>query len=264
MSSTTPPLLVQPLRLAGPGDPRLITTPLTAVHGWSRAHTPDGGLRLTSPCRTAVLTGDGAAGRAGTWTVHGHSGPGTDPLWRATFGPGTPAEITAAFCTVLADGLRTRHRDYLLGGPHYRPDTPASVLADRGWRPDQAPKGFHDQAAPDHTAVYRHRVGHQPHDAEVAGLAPPSWSMLGGDPQHPSWRAEFTIGLPFYPLVHAARAFSSTSPVQRRVGDIPTRHLALVTVRRPSRSTPARPMPPAWSGPSTPPASRPAPAARRR
>ncbi|WP_405363826.1 DUF317 domain-containing protein [Kitasatospora sp. NBC_00085] len=219
---------------------------------------------LTSPCRTAVLTGEGPSGQPGAWTVLGYSSPSSEPLWRATFGSGTPAEITAAFTTVLADGLRTRHRDYLLGGPHYRSDTPASVLADRGWRPDQAPKGFHDQVAPDHTAVYRHRVGHQPHDAEVAGLAPPSWSMLAGDPKHPSWRAEFTIGVPFYPLVHAALAFSDTAPVQRLVGEIPTRHLALVTVRRPPGSNRSHPMPAAWPSPSTPTASRPAPAARRR
>ncbi|KOV12328.1 hypothetical protein ADK60_31940 [Streptomyces sp. XY431] len=261
---STVPLLVQPLRLAGPGDPLLAVTPLADVHGWSRDHAPDGAARLTSPCRTAVLTGEGPTGQPGAWTVRGYASPGSEPLWRASFGPGTPAEITAAFVTVLADGLRTRHRDYLRGGRQYHPDTPASVLADRGWRPDQAPKGFHDQVAPDHTAVYRHRVGYQSHDVEVAGLAPPSWSMLAGDPKHPSWRADFTIGVPFYPLVHAARAFSDTAPVQRLVGDIPTRHLALVTVRRPSRSTPTRPMPPAWPGPSTPPASRPAPAARRR
>ncbi|MEE1786920.1 DUF317 domain-containing protein [Streptomyces sp. SP17BM10] len=262
MSAITP-LLVLPLRLAGSGDGRLITAPLATVHGWSRTQTPDGTVRFTSPCRTAVLTAEGPADRP-AWTVHGFADPGSEPLWRATFGPGTPAEITSAFTTVLADGLRTRHRDYLCGGTRYRPDTPASVLADRGWLPDESPKGFHDQVAPDRTAVYRHRVGHQPHNAEVAGLAPPSWSMLAGDPQHPSWRAEFTLGVPFYPLVHAALAFSSPKPVQRLVGDIPTRHLALVTVRRISGSDHPHPSPAARPGPSTTPASPPAPAARRR
>ncbi|MFF2954077.1 DUF317 domain-containing protein [Kitasatospora sp. NPDC057965] len=255
MPSNTP-LLVEPLRLAGPGDQQLITVP-----GWSRSATPDGGTRFISPCLTAVLTCEGS----GAWSVTGFTAPGAVPRWRARFGAGTPAEITAAFTTVLADGLRTQHRNYLLGGPHRRPGTPASVLADRGWRPEPGPKGFHDQVAPDGTAVYRHRLGHQPHDAEAAGHAPPAWSMLAGDPKHPSWRAEFTIGVPFYPLVHAARAFSSPAPVQRFAGDIPARHLALVTVQRPSRgSANPRPAPAARPGPSTTPASRPAPAARRR
>ncbi|MDH6709142.1 hypothetical protein P3T27_005888 [Kitasatospora sp. MAA19] len=178
--SSAAPLLVQPLRLAGPGDQRLVTGPLAAAPGWSRARTPDGGVRFTSPCRIAVITGSGPPDRPGIWSVHGYTSAGSEPLWRALFGSGTPAEITAAFTTVLVDGLRSGHRDYLHGGPNHRPGTPASVLADRGWRPAQGPKGFHDQVAPDGSAVYRHRVGHQPADAEVAGLAPPAWPRRPG------------------------------------------------------------------------------------
>ncbi|MFJ6381397.1 DUF317 domain-containing protein [Kitasatospora sp. NPDC092039] len=264
MPSTTR-LLVRPLRLAGPGDPRLITETLAAAPGWSRHGIPDGGVRFTSPCRTAVVTGGPPAGSTAAWTLHGYSRPGAEPLWRASFGSGTPAEITAAFTTVLVHGLRSGHRDYLHGGPHHLPRTPASVLADRGWRPEQAPKGFHDQVAPDGTAVYRHRVGHQPPDTEVAGLTPPAWSMLAGDPHNPSWRADFTIGVPFYPLVRAALAFSSTAPVERRLGNIPARHLPHITARPPSRDAPARrPTAAALTFPAAAPASRPAPAARRR
>ncbi|MGW2874498.1 DUF317 domain-containing protein [Kitasatospora sp. NPDC001225] len=194
-------LLVHPLRLAGPGDQRLITDALDAAPGWSRTRTLDGAIRFTSPCRTAVITGAPSADHPCAWTVHGYPSPGSAPLWRASFAPGTPAEITAAFTTVLVHGLRSAHRDYLRGGPHHLPRTPASVLTDRGWRPDQSPPGFHDQVAPDLTAVYRHRVGHQPPDTEAAGRTPPAWSMLAGNLRNPSWRADFTTGVPFYPLV---------------------------------------------------------------
>lgn len=168
-------------------------------------------------------------------------------MWRARFGLGTPAEITAAFTAVLAAGLRTRHRDYLVGGPRHRPGTPASVLADRGWRPEPGPKGFHDQVAPDQTAVYRHRLGHQSHDAEAAGRTPPTWSMLAGDPTAPSWRAEFTIGVPFYALVNATLAFSDPAPGQRP------------SIRARVRQAPNGP-----TAASTASVSRPAPAAARR
>ncbi|MFF2078593.1 DUF317 domain-containing protein [Kitasatospora sp. NPDC058162] len=243
------PRLVQPLRLAGPGDQRLITGPLAESPGWSRARSPDGGVRFTSSCRTAVITGSGPPGSPVTWNVHGYTSTGAEPLWRAVFSSGTPAEITAAFTTVLVDGLRSGHRDYLHGGPHHLPRTPASVLADCGWQPAQGPKGFHDQVAPDGSAVYRHRVGHQPADAEVAGLSPPTWSMLAGTPQHPFWRADFTIGVPFYPLVRAALAFSSPEPVERLPAS-PAR-LPPAPARRPHACPPPGPAVPAAAMPTT-------------
>ncbi|TQF02023.1 DUF317 domain-containing protein [Kitasatospora acidiphila] len=264
---SAPALLVQPLRLAGPGDHWLITAPLTTTFGWSRTGTPDGGHRFTSPCQTAVLTREGPADNLGSWFVHGFIRPGAEPLWRATFSSGTPAEITSAFTSVLADGLRSRHRDYLPGGAHYTPDTPASVLADRGWRPLPGPRdytGHHDQVAPDLTACYRHRIGYQPRNAEVAGQVPPSWSMLAGDPKRPSWRADFTIDEPFYPLVSAALAFSDPAPVQRAAGDIPTRHLAFATVQRPPGGARPRQAPAGCTAPSSTPPVCPAPTAARR
>ncbi|MFF4820764.1 DUF317 domain-containing protein [Kitasatospora sp. NPDC001309] len=259
------PFLVRPLRLAGPGDQRLVTGQLASAPGWSRARTADGGALFTSPCRTTVFTSSGPPDTPGTWSVHGYTTSGSEPLWRAVFGPGTPAEITAAFTAVLVDGLRSGHRDYLFGGPHHLDCTPASVLADRGWQPDPGSRGFHDQVAPDGTALYRHRVGHQPDDAEIAGLVPPSWSMIAGDPQRPSWRADFTIGVPFYPLVHAALAFSSSEPVERPLGGIPARHLPHVTARRAPTPAPARP-PRARTpqGPAVPPAALPVPGGARR
>ncbi|MEU8926254.1 DUF317 domain-containing protein [Kitasatospora sp. NPDC048545] len=261
--SSAAPLLVRPLHLAGPGDHRLVTGLLAAAPGWSRARASDGSVRFTSPCRTATITCSGPPDRSWAWTVHGYPAPDSKPLWRAAFDPGTPAEITAAFTAVLVDGLRSGHRDYLRGGPHHLPGTPASVLADRGWQPAPGPKGFHDQVAPDTTARYRHRVGHQPTDAEVAGLAPPSWTMLAGDPQHPSWRADFTIGVPFYPLLRAALAFSSPEPVERPLRGIPARHLPHVTARRaphPARRPNASPP----QGPTAPAAAVPAPGGARR
>ncbi|MET8626613.1 DUF317 domain-containing protein [Kitasatospora sp. NPDC004669] len=261
--SSAAPLLVHPLRLAGPGDQRLASGPLTEAPGWSRARPPDGGVRFTSPCRTAVITGTDSPDHPGAWSVHGYTSAGSEPLWRASFGPGTPPEITAAFTIALVDGLRSRHRDYLLGGTHHLPGTPASVLADRGWQPGQSPMGFHDQVAPDGTALYRHRVGHQPADAEAAGLVPPSWSMLAGDPQHLSWHADFTIGVPFYPLVRAALVFSSLEPVERDLGGIPARHLPHITARRaPAPARRPHACPP--QGPAIPPAARPAPSGARR
>ncbi|MFJ8442840.1 DUF317 domain-containing protein [Kitasatospora griseola] len=215
---------------------------------------------MTSPCRTAVLTSDGPMGHPVAWTVHGYTRPGSEPLWRASFSSGTPAEITAAFTTALADGLRTRHRAH----PH--DGTAASLLFDRGWRPsDRAPRGFHDQVAPDGTAVYRHLLGHQPHNTEVAGLVPPTWTMLAGHPQRPSWRAEFTISVPFHPLAQAALAFSSAAPVHRRPDEVPARHLALVTLlRQPASSRPTGSPRPAETGRPHHSLLRPAPAVRSR
>ncbi|MFF3069202.1 DUF317 domain-containing protein [Kitasatospora sp. NPDC057936] len=254
----TVPLLVRPLRLAGPGDQRLVTGPLAEAPGWRFARTADEGASFTSPCRTTVFTSSGPPETLGAWSVHGYTPSGAQPLWRAVFGPGTPAEITGAFTAVLVDGLRSGHRDYLLGGPHHLDCTPASVLADRGWQPDPGPKGFHDQVAPDGTALYRHRVGHQSDEAEIAGLVPPSWSMIAGDPQRPSWRADFTIGVPFYPLVHAALAFSSPEPVERALGSIPARHLPHVTARRaPAPASTWQPHARTPQGPAVPPAALP-------
>ncbi|MFJ5879864.1 DUF317 domain-containing protein [Kitasatospora cineracea] len=257
---STVPVLVQPLRLAGPGDRRLVTGPLTAVHGWTPARTSEGGTRFTSPCRTAVLSVNGDGGSPAAWTVHGYTRPGAEPLWRASFSSGTPAEVVAAFTTALAGDLHARHRDGLHLG-----STPASILAERGWRPsDRSPRGFHDQLAPDGWALYRHRLGHQPHDDEVTRLVPPTWSMLAGSQQQPSWSAEFTIGVPFHPLARAAAAFSDPGPVPRSTDEIPARHLARVTVlRRPSGRSTGPPTPAETGRPHLPP-SRPAPAARRR
>ncbi|MFE4482095.1 MULTISPECIES: DUF317 domain-containing protein [Streptomycetaceae] len=258
-------LLVHPLRLAGPGDQRLIIDALNASPSWGRDRSSDGTLRFTSPCRTAVITGGPATGRPGAWTVHGYRSPGSAPLWRASFAPGTPAEITAAFMTTLVHGLSSGHRDFLHGGPHHLPRTPASVLADRGWRPDQSPPGFHDQVSPDLTAVYRHRVGHQPPDAEAAGRTPPAWSMLAGNLRNPSWRADFTIGVPFYPLVRATLLVSSPAPVERQRCDIPAHHLPHLTARPPSEAAGAHPAPRSRSAaPATPSAARPVPTAARR
>ncbi|GLW58017.1 DUF317 domain-containing protein [Kitasatospora phosalacinea] len=256
---STAPVLVQPLRLAGPGDRRLVTSPLTAVHGWTPAPAPADGTRFTSPCRTAVLTVDGGVGSPAAWTVHGRHQLGVEPLWRASFSSGTPAEVVAAFTTTLAEDLHTQY--YL-----HRVGTPASVLADRGWRPcDRSPRGFHDQLAPDGWALYRHRLGHQPYDDEVARLVPPTWSMLAGSPQQPSWCAEFTIGVPFHPLTQAAAAFSDPGPALRRADGIPARHLARVTVlRRPSVRSTSPPVPTEAGRPRLLPPSRPAPAPRRR
>ncbi|MFB7950143.1 DUF317 domain-containing protein [Kitasatospora phosalacinea] len=252
-------VLVQPLRLAGPGDRRLVTGPLTADHGWTPARAPEGGTRFTSPCRTAVLTVDGDGGSPATWTMHGCPRPGAEPLWRASFSSGTPAEVVTAFTTTLAEDLHTQHR-------LHRDATPASVLADRGWRAsDHSPQGFHDQLAPDDWALYRHRLGHQPYDDEVARLVPPTWSMLAGSPQQPSWCAEFTIGVPFHPLARATAAFSNPEPVLRRTDQLPARHLARVTLlRRPSGCPTGTPVPTEASRPHLLPPSRPAPAPRRR
>ncbi|MFJ9447981.1 hypothetical protein ACIRRH_40065 [Kitasatospora sp. NPDC101235] len=100
-------------------------------------------------------------------------------------------------------------------------------------------------------------------DAEVAGLVPPSWTMLAGDPQHPSWRADFTIGVPFYPLLRAALAFSSPEPVERPLGGVPARHLPYITaLRAPAPAHRPNASPP--QGPAAPAAAVPAPGGARR
>ncbi|MGF1425488.1 DUF317 domain-containing protein [Kitasatospora sp. LaBMicrA B282] len=256
MPATTP-LLVRPRHLAGPGEVRLITAPLDVATGWTRTRTPDGVLLYTSPCRRALVTHEDS----GTWTVREYRAPGAEVLWRATFSPGTPSEIAGAFTGTLIDGLRSVHRDYLEGGPRHQPGSPASTLAQRGWRPDPGPKGFHHQVSPDGRALYRHRVGYQPADVELEGRVPSAWSMLVGDPHRPSWRADFTIGTPFYLLTHAALAFSDPAPAKRHLGDIPEHHLPHVTARPASATAaPSRPQHPI----STPPAVVPSAAAPRR
>ncbi|MFJ9841710.1 DUF317 domain-containing protein [Kitasatospora sp. NPDC101155] len=228
--SAFPLVYVRPLYLAGPGDPFTVTFPLDTAPGWSRTETADV-LRYTSPCGRATVTHEPAAGQ-GSWTVREYTAPGGELLWAARFGPGTPAEITAAFTTPLIDGLRSNHHDYLEGGPRYKPGSPASLLAERGWWPNpNSPKGFHDQIAPDGRAYYRHRVGYQPPEAELEGQAAPSWSMIAGSPHHPLWQADFTIGVPFYLLSNAAIALA-VHPAKRLRTEIPPANRAHVATAR--------------------------------
>ncbi|WP_224274300.1 hypothetical protein [Streptomyces sp. LS1784] len=89
--------------------------------------------------------------------------------------------------------------------------------------------------------------------------------MLAGNLRNPSWRADFTTGVPFYPLVRATLLFSSPAPVKRRRCDIPAHHLPHLTARTPSEAADARPAPRSRpTAPATPSAARPAPAAARR
>nr|BFD94061.1 hypothetical protein KitaXyl93_54210 [Kitasatospora sp. Xyl93] len=230
MPSASPLLLVTPVYLAGPGDPFTVTFPLDTAPGWSRTETADL-LRYASPCGRATVTHEPAAGQ-GSWTVQGYVAPGGERLWAARFGPGTPAEITAAFTTPLIDGLRSNHRDYLEGGPRYRPGNPASLLAERGWWPNpNSPHGFHDQIAPDGRAFYRHWVGHQPPEAELDGQFPASWSVIAGSPHSPLWQADFTIGVPFYLLCNAAIALA-VHPARRLRTEIPRANRPHVTTGR--------------------------------
>ncbi|MCX4751243.1 DUF317 domain-containing protein [Kitasatospora sp. NBC_01287] len=255
-------LLVSPVHLAGPGDSRLITAPLDASADWDKVTTTTG-VHYVSTCQRVHIAHLPDSEHGG-WAVRGYRTPSSEAVWGAAFGHGTPAEITAAFTTALVDGLRTNPRYYMNGGVRHPPGSPAAVLADRGWQPTPA-KGYHDQVSPDGHAAYRHRLGWHPHEAELEGEVPGSWAMVGGA-QRERWKAEFTIGVPFYPLTRAALALSSAEPVRRRLGEIPPRCLPHVTAR--PATAPAQPRRPAAQRPATPAAPPPAAAsavgARRR
>ncbi|NEA75436.1 DUF317 domain-containing protein [Streptomyces sp. So13.3] len=219
-----------PVYLAGPGNTAQIYDTLSE-HRWATAAT-DSGRMFTSPRQHAQLARL-PEGSYGGWKAVEYREPFGMPLWSATFSRNTPAEITAAFATALAKGLPSRHRDFLSGGTHYQsPNSPARVLAVRGWETTDTPRHLY-QHSPDEHAAFVLRKNHLDAYAELEGAEPAQWAMYGGlDQANPeSWQASFTSATPLHLVRAAVVALTSAEPVERTRGEIPERHLPYVDVQ---------------------------------
>ncbi|MFD0507110.1 DUF317 domain-containing protein [Streptomyces chiangmaiensis] len=109
----------------------------------------------------------------GGWKAVQYREPLGTPLWWATFSRNTPAEITSAFTTALAEGLPSNHSDFLHGDPHHRPSSPAGALADRRWQTDDTAMYLY-QHSPDGHAYFALRKGHLDDYMELEGEGRPS------------------------------------------------------------------------------------------
>jgi hypothetical protein len=193
---------------------------------------------FTSPCQTvhvAYLPKQPFGG----WKITQCREPLGMPAWSARFTENTPAEITSAFTTTLADALGSKHRDYLHGGPKYLAVSPSEVLLARGWTHD-ANAMFQYLRAPDGHPYFSLRKYHLDEYEELAEEGPALWTMYGcvEKVNGERWHADFTSATPLYLVTRAALAFSSPEPVHRRLGAIPDRNLPYVTVRPASGPAP--------------------------
>lgn len=222
-------MLVRPVYLAGRGDSTTVHEALS-VGGWSTANTTTG-LMFTSP-RGDTLVASVPESRYGGWKITQYREPLGMPVWSAAFSRNTPAEITSAFTRALAQGLPSNHRDFLHGGPHHRPTSPARTLADRGWQTKDTP-GYLYQHSPDEHAYFRLRKDHLDDYTELEGGGPAQWTMYGcvNEVNGERWHADFTSTTPLYLVQEAALALSSTDPVKRPLHAIPERNLPYITAQ---------------------------------
>ena len=223
-------LLVGPVYLAGPGNAALITDPLRAAPGWAESHTAAGRV-FSSPCLRGHIA-DLPGSRYGGWKISWSREPLGIPTWIAAFSRDTPAEIVAAFTTILLRGLESNHRDFLPGGRHYTPVSPGDVLIARGWR-DEYNELFQYQHAPDGHAYLSLRQNDADFHAELEGGVPAEWTMYGcvEAARGPRWHADFTSATPRYLITAATEVLSSPAPVRRTLRDLPERNLPYLTTR---------------------------------
>jgi hypothetical protein len=99
-------LLVHPVYLAGRGDTATLHEALCDARGWGKATTATG-MVFTSPRQDAQVAYLPES-RYGGWKAVQYREPLGTPLWWATFSRNTPAEITSAFTTALAEDLPSR------------------------------------------------------------------------------------------------------------------------------------------------------------
>ncbi|MGJ5804970.1 DUF317 domain-containing protein [Streptomyces europaeiscabiei] len=222
-------LLVRPVYLAGRGDTATVYDALRDARGWGKAITATG-LMFTSP-RQDTQVAYLPESRYGGWKAIQCREPLGTPLWWASFSRNTPAEITSAFTTALSEGLPSNHRDFLHGGPHHQPRSPARALADRGWQTDDTAMYLY-QRSPDGHAYLGLRKGHLDNYMELEGEGPAQWTMYGcvDHVNGERWHADFTSATPLYLVRETALALSSTEPVERPLSGIPERNLLYVTV----------------------------------
>ncbi|MEW2403488.1 DUF317 domain-containing protein [Streptomyces sp. NPDC046862] len=252
-------LLVEPVYLAGPGNPALITEPLRAAPGWAESQTPTGRV-FSSPCLRAQIA-ELPSSCYGGWKVSWSREPLAIPVWIATFTRNTPAEILSAFTTTLMRGVNNDHKDFLPGGPHYTPIAPGDVLIARGWK-DEANALFQYQHSPDRHAylsLRQYDVGF--HDELEGGVSTERTMYACVEAVNgPRWHADFTSATPLHLITATADALSSPGPVRRSRRDLPERSLPYLTTRpaAPSRVTAARARTtarPQATGPSAAPAA---------
>lgn len=235
MIATSPPdnlppdtdLLVHPVYLAGHGDTATVHEALSDARGWGKATTATG-LMFTSPRQDAQVAYLPES-RYGGWKAVQYREPLGTPLWWATFSRNTPAEITSAFTTALAESLPSNHRDVPHGGPHL--SSPAGALAERGWQTDDTAMYLY-QRSPDGHSYFALRKGDLDDYVELEGEGPAQWTMYGcvDHVNGERWHADFTSATPLYLVREAVIALSSTEPVERPLSGIPERNLPYVTV----------------------------------
>jgi hypothetical protein len=220
-------LLVHPVYLAGRGDTAPVHEALRDARGWGKATTATG-LMFTSPRQDAQVAYLPES-RYGGWKAVQYREPLGTPLWWATFSRNTPAEITSAFTTALAEGLPSNHRDFLHGGPDL--SSPAGALAEGGWQTDDTAMYLY-QRSPDGHAYFALRKGELDDYMELEGEGPAQWTMYGcvDHVNGERWHADFTSSTPLYLVRKAVLALSSTEPVERPLSGIPERNLPYVTV----------------------------------
>jgi hypothetical protein len=230
-------LLVHPVYLAGRGDTATVFDALCDAQGWGKATTVTG-LVFTSPRQDAQVAYLPES-RYGGWKAVKYREPLGTPLWWATFSRNTPAEITSAFTTALAESLPSNHRDVLHGGPHL--SGPAGALAERGWQTDDTAMYVY-QRSPDGHAYLALRKGDLDDYVELEGEGPAQWTMYGcvDHVNGERWHADFTSATPLYLVREAVIALSSTEPVERPLSGIPERNLPYVTISPVSAGTDQR------------------------
>ncbi|MBV9023015.1 MAG: DUF317 domain-containing protein [Streptomycetaceae bacterium] len=224
------PMLVHPVYLAGRGESEPIYDALCDTRGWGKAITATG-LMFTSGCQS-VHVAYLPEHLHGGWKITQYREPLGMPAWSARFTENTPAEITAAFTTALADHLGSEHRDYAPGGPKYLATGPSKVLAGRGWT-HTSNALYQYLHAPDGHAYFSTREYDLDEDEELAGEGPAQWTMYGcvDKAGGERWHATFTSGTPLSLVTRTALALSNPEPVERRLGAIPVRNLPYVTAR---------------------------------
>jgi hypothetical protein len=220
-------LLVHPVYLAGRGDTTTVHDALSDARGWGKATTATG-LMFTSPSQDAQVAYLPES-RYGGWKAVQYREPLGTPLWWATFSRNTPAEITSAFTTALAESLPSSHRDFPHSGPHL--GSPAGALAEHGWQTDDTAMYLY-QRSPDGHAYFALRKGDLDDHMELEGEGPTQWTMYGcvDHVNGERWHADFTSATPLYLVRKAVIALSSTEPVERPLSGIPKRNLPFVTV----------------------------------
>ena len=201
----------------GEATPPPSTTPCTTHRDWGKDDHRPPALMFTSPRHDAHVAYLPES-RYGGWKATQCREPLGTRLWSASFSRNTPAEITSAFTTALAEGLPSDHRDFLHAGPHHRTAAaPPGRLADRGWH-DRRHRHVPLPGVPGRARLFRSAQG---------ATSTTTWSWRAKGRRSGRCTAAWTTstanaGTPTSPAPprctwspETVRAFSSTEPVER-------------------------------------------------